>query len=335
MLLFRVVWCWFGMVMFVVVCLYWFIGVMRVMDMFSINVQSIFDDNVVMLKLSWLMGYEGWECGFLVDMVGNVMLSVDFVGYLNLIYLNCIQVFGEVEIDYYQCQIDEDCLCYMVELIVFELLFFVVVGGVVVLFELVLCCMCLFILLFMMLMLVVVVIDSLWFYMLCIFVLCVMLYGVFFDIFGMGVLLIGDLGFGKSEFGFELISCGYGFVVDDVVDFVCFGFDFVEGCCLLLLQNLFEVCGFGLFDIKMIFGEIVVWWKMKLKLIVQFVWCFDGEFQCLLFESQIVDVFGLLISKVMIQVVVGCNFVVFVEVVVWNMILQLCGIDMLCDFMDW
>ena len=56
------------------------------------------------------------------------------------------------------------------------------------------------------------------------------LHGVFIDILGMGVLLTGDSGLGKSG-GLELISRGHGLVADDAVDFVRLGPDFVEGRC--------------------------------------------------------------------------------------------------------
>jgi HPr kinase/phosphorylase len=131
-----------------------------------------------------------------------------------------------------------------------------------------------------------------------------------------------------------LISRGHGLVADDAVDFVRLGPDFVEGRCPPLLQNLLEVRGLGLLDIKTIFGETAVRRKMKLKLIVQLVRRPDGEFQRLPLESQAVDVLGLPISKVTIQVAAGRNLAVLVEAAVRNTILQLRGIDTLRDFMD-
>ncbi len=178
------------------------------------------------------------------------------------------------------------------------------------------------------------VIDSLRLYMSRILAPRATLHGVFLDILGMGVLLTGDSGLGKSELGLELISRGHGLVADDAVDFVRLGPDFVEGRCPPLLQNLLEVRGLGLLDIKTIFGETAVRRKMKLKLIVQLVRRPDGEFQRLPLESQTVDVLGLPISKVTIQVAAGRNLAVLVEAAVRNTILQLRGIDTLRDFMD-
>lgn len=107
----------------------------------------------------------------------------------------------------------------------------------------------------------------------CVYVLCelveiIFMYGVFMDVFGVGVLIIGDFGVGKSEFGFELILCGYGLVVDDVVEIFWVVFGMFEGCCLVLLCDFFEVCGFGLLNICIIFGEMVSCCKMCFKFIV-------------------------------------------------------------------
>ena len=144
----------------------------------------------------------------------------------------------------------------------------------------------------------------------------------------------GESGLGKSELGLELISRGHGLVADDAVDFVRLGPDFIEGRCPPLLQNLLEVRGLGLLDIKTIFGETAVRRKMKLKLVVQLVRRNDGEFERLPLDSQYLDVLGLPIHMVKIQVAAGRNLAVLVEAAVRNTILRLRGIDTLRDFMD-
>lgn len=112
------------------------------------------------------------------------------------------------------------------------------------------------------------------------------------------------------------------------------GPDFIEGRCPPLLQNLLEVRGLGLLDIKTIFGETAVRRKMKIKLIVQLVRRNDGEFERLPLDSQYLDVLGLPIHMVKIQVAAGRNLAVLVEAAVRNTILRLRGIDTLRDFMD-
>lgn len=304
------------------------------MDTSSINAQSIFDDNAASLKLSWLTGHEGWDRGFSPETVANATSGADLVGHLNLIHPNRIQVLGAAEVQYYQ-RLDQDARKrHMAELIALEPPFLVLAGVQETPEDLVLRCTRSSTPLFTTSMSSAAVIDSLRLYMSRILAPRATLHGVFLDILGMGVLLMGDSGLGKSELGLELISRGNGLVADDAVDFIRLGPDFVEGRCPPLLQNLLEVRGLGLLDIKTIFGETAVRRKMKLKLIVELVRRTDGEFQRLPLDQQTVDVLGLPISKVTLQVAAGRNLAVLVEAAVRNTILQLRGIDTLRDFMD-
>ncbi len=96
-------------------------------------------------------------------------------------------------------------------------------------------------------------------------------HGVFMDVLGLGVLITGESGLGKSELALELISRGHGLVADDAVELSRTAPNVIEGQCPALLQNLLEVRGLGLLDIRTIFGETSVRRKMKIKLIVHLV----------------------------------------------------------------
>ncbi|WP_440130871.1 hypothetical protein, partial [Klebsiella pneumoniae] len=69
---------------------------------------------------------------------------------------------------------------------------------------------------------------------------------VFLDVLGLGVLITGESGLGKSELALELISRGHGLVADDAVEFSRTAPNMIEGHCPQLLQNLLEVRGLGL-----------------------------------------------------------------------------------------
>jgi Serine kinase of the HPr protein, regulates carbohydrate metabolism len=134
----------------------------------------------------------------------------------------------------------------MAELIALEPPFLVVAGGVAAPPELVLRCTRSSTPLFTTPMSAAAVIDSLRLYMSRILAPRATLHGVFLDILGMGVLLTGDSGLGKSELGLELISRGHGLVADDAVDFVRLGPDFVEGaarrCCKICSKCAASAC---------------------------------------------------------------------------------------------
>ena len=110
----------------------------------------------------------------------------------------------------------------------------------------------------------------------------------------------------------------------------------IEGRCPPLLQNLLEVRGLGLLDIKTIFGETAVRRKMRLKLIVHLVRrsTLDEDVERLPLHTPTEDVLGLPIRKVVIPVAAGRNIAVLLEAAVRNTILQLRGINTLEDFIQ-
>jgi HPr kinase/phosphorylase len=161
-------------------------------------------------------------------------------------------------------------------------------------------------------------------------------HGVFMDILGLGVLLTGESGLGKSELGLELVSRGHGLVADDVVDLFRVSQSAIEGRCPELLRNLLEVRGIGLLDIKAIFGETAVRRKMRLKLIVHLVRkeTLDRDFERLPYEPLYEEVLGVPVRKVVIAVDAGRNLAVLVEAAVRNTVLQLRGIDTYKEFIQ-
>jgi HPr kinase/phosphorylase len=161
------------------------------------------------------------------------------------------------------------------------------------------------------------------------------MHGVFMDVLGMGVLIAGESGLGKSELALELISRGHGLVADDVVDFARVAPDSVEGRCPPLLSNLLEVRGLGLLDIKSIFGETAVRRKMKLRLIVELMRRSAADsMERLPLADSMQSVLGLGIHKVVIPVAAGRNLAVLLEAAVRNTILKLRGIDTMEGFLE-
>jgi HPr kinase/phosphorylase len=159
-------------------------------------------------------------------------------------------------------------------------------------------------------------------------------HGVFMDILGLGVLLTGESGLGKSELGLELISRGHGLVADDAVDLYRVSQTALEGRCPDLLMNLLEVRGIGLLDIKAIFGETAVRRKMRLKLIVHLVRkeTMDREFERLPYEPLEEEILDVPVRKTVIAVDAGRNLAVLVEAAVRNHILLTRGINSTREF---
>ena len=155
------------------------------------------------------------------------------------------------------------------------------------------------------------------------------------DVLGLGVLITGESGLGKSELALELISRGHGLVADDAVELSRTSPHVIDGHCPALLQNMLEVRGLGLLNIRTIFGETSVRRKMKLKLVVHLVRATaQDKFERLPLQDMTQDMLGCPIRKVMLQVAAGRNLAVLVEAAVRNTILKLRGIDTLNEFME-
>jgi len=161
------------------------------------------------------------------------------------------------------------------------------------------------------------------------------MHGVFMDVFGMGVLITGDSGVGKSELALELISRGHGLVADDVVELARVAPNIIEGRCPGMLRDFLEVRGLGLLNIRTIFGETASRLKIKLTLIVHLQRPAVGmEAPRLQLDAQTQEILGVAIRKVIIPVAAGRNLAVLMEAAVRNTILQMRGIDSMQDFLE-
>jgi HPr kinase/phosphorylase len=162
-------------------------------------------------------------------------------------------------------------------------------------------------------------------------------HGVFMDVLGLGVLITGESGVGKSELGIELISRGHGLVADDVVDLSRIGDGGIEGRCPPMLKDFIEVRGLGLLNIRTIFGETAVRRKMKLRLIAHLAKPLPGgkdPTERLPLSELSEEILGVTVRKVIIPVAAGRNLAVLVEAAVRNEILKLRGIDSTAEFLE-
>jgi HPr kinase/phosphorylase len=300
----------------------------------GISAQHIFDENFEELKLHWVAGQEGSDRCFDPQIIEQASSSSDLVGHLNLIHPSRLQVCGEPEIMYLERLQKAQQRNQFADLMNMRPPCLIIADDQVPSEELKLYCQRSSTPLFTTPWAASEVIDHLRHYLTKLGAPKITMHGVFMDILGLGVLLTGDSGLGKSELGLELISRGHGLVADDAVDFARLGPDYIEGRCPPILRDLLEVRGLGLLDIRTIFGETAVRRKLKLRLIVQLVRRNDGEFERLPLESQFTEVLGLPIRTVKIQVAAGRNLAVLVEAAVRNTILQLRGINTLEDFIS-
>ena len=286
------------------------------------------------LKWEWVAGLGASERRFDEVAVRSARSGADLVGYLNYIHPYRLQILGEREIAYLTNASTEDCQRRIARIVTLEPPVLVLADGQGPPDALVAMCERAQIPMFSTRESSAFVIDVLRAYLSKHFADRTTMHGVFMDILGLGVLITGESGLGKSELGLELISRGNGLVADDAVDLYRINQTTIEGRCPELLQNLMEVRGIGLLDIRAIFGEIAVRRRMRLRVIVHLVRkeTMERDYERLPTEPLMQNVLGVPIPKVVVQVVVGRNIAVLVEAAVRNMILQLRGINVYEEF---
>lgn len=307
----------------------------------AISADLLFEHHRGALKWEWVAGQGASERHFDEVAVSAARSGADLVGYLNYIHPYRIQILGSREVAYISSdnpqtqETSADTLARRISRIVtLEPPVLVVADAQVPPSDLVALCERAQIPLFTTPASAAFVIDVLRAYLSRHFAERTTTHGVFMDILGLGVLITGESGLGKSELGLELISRGNGLVADDAVDLYRVNQTVIEGRCPELLQNLLEVRGIGLLDIRAIFGETAVRRKMRLRLIVHLVRreTLERDYDRLPHEPLTQDVLGIALQKVVIQVVAGRNLAVLVEAAVRNTILQLRGVDTYEEF---
>ncbi len=300
-----------------------------------ISAEALFEEHREVLQWHWIAGHAHPERRFDEAAVRNAQSAADLVGYLNYIHPYRVQIVGRREVAYLGVnpEVAERRISRIVTL---EPPVLIVADAETPPDKLVAMCDRADIPLFATGESAGHVIDVVRSYLSQHFAERTTRHGVFMDILGVGVLITGESGLGKSELGLELISRGHGLVADDAVDIYRVAQTALEGRCPDLLLNLLEVRGIGLLDIKAIFGETAVRRKMRLKLIVHLVRkeTMDREFERLPYEPLNEDILDVAVRKTVIAVDAGRNLAVLVEAAVRNTILQLRGIDTYKEFIE-
>jgi HPr kinase/phosphorylase len=299
-----------------------------------LTLQTLFEDSERSLKLSWVAG-QGGGARALTNVSNDEVRAADIVGHLNLIHADRLHVLGAPEVKYMTRMDSPRRVHYAHELIAGGALGMIVAEGLRLPDDMIGVAERVGMALFATPLAAGLVIDRLRVYLSRKLAAHCTMHGVFMDVLGMGVLISGESGVGKSELGLELISRGHGLVADDVVDFARTEPDSIEGHCPPLLANLLEVRGLGLLDIKAIFGETAVRRKMKLRLIVELRrHAAAAVMERLPLAGATEEVLGLPVHKVVIPVAAGRNLAVLLEAAVRNTILKLRGIDTMAEFMQ-
>jgi serine kinase of HPr protein (carbohydrate metabolism regulator) len=158
------------------------------------------------------------------------------------------------------------------------------------------------------------------------------LHGVFVEIFGLGVLLAGKSGIGKSELALEMLARGHRLIADDAAEFELAHDGRVVGRCPPLLYGFLEVRGLGVLHVGRMFGEPALRSTKALDLILRLDASHDGEVDRLRGRRIQTRVCGKLIPEILLPIRVGQSLATLVEAACRDQTLKRDGYDAAEDF---
>jgi len=301
--------------------------------MFQTSVARLVEDNREKLALAWVGEPTGGEALIRQD----APEAAAFVGHLNLIHPNRIQVLGRFEDRYLAAHAAGERAALIEQLLSAKPAAVICADGLAPPAELAAAIQVRRIALLATPQPAALVIDKLRRYLGKRLAETVERHGVLMDVLGLGVLITGESGVGKSELALELISRGHGLVADDIVEIARTAATSLEGRCPTMLKDFLEVRGLGVLNIRTIFGETAVRPRMNLRLVVHLERPASGTLlssERLPLIGLTEEILGIDVAKVALPVAAGRNLAVLLEAAVRNHILKLRGIDSTAEFIE-
>jgi HPr kinase/phosphorylase len=149
------------------------------------------------------------------------------------------------------------------------------------------------------------------------------LHGVLMDVFGVGILLLGKSGIGKSEIALDLVMRGHRLVADDIVDVTRRRTGVVYGAGNPVIRHHMEIRGLGIINIKDLFGVASVRERKKIELVIELhEWDPQQEYDRLGVEDNFMDIVGVDIPLSVVPVRPGRNMTTIIEVAARNQLLK-------------
>ncbi|HTM02566.1 MAG TPA: HPr(Ser) kinase/phosphatase [Vicinamibacterales bacterium] len=161
------------------------------------------------------------------------------------------------------------------------------------------------------------------------------IHGVLIDILGLGVLIIGESGIGKSECALDLIVRGHRLVADDTVEVRRRGETVVIGTCPELTRHHMELRGLGVINIRDLFGIASTRTSKRIELVVQLErWDTTREYDRLGVDENTHEIFAVKIPLIRMPVAPGRSLAILVEVAARNQLLRSKGLNAARDLVS-
>ena len=144
-------------------------------------------------------------------------------------------------------------------------------------------------------------------------------HGVLVEVYGMGLLLLGESGVGKSEAAIELLKRGHRLIADDAVEIKAIDVNVIEGTAPELIRHYVEIRGIGVIDVRQIFGVGAVKPMQNIHLVVNLEQWQDGaNYDRLGLTEKTVSILGVEVATITVPVKPGRNLAVILEVAAMN-----------------
>lgn len=153
-------------------------------------------------------------------------------------------------------------------------------------------------------------------------------HGSLVDVYGIGLLLVGKPGIGKSEVALDLVERGHRLVADDVVIVTKKGENLLIGAGTDLVQHFMEVRGLGLIDVRAMFGVRAIRFQKRIEVVVHMqLWDADEDYTRISVVEDTHDILEVPLPKVKVPITPGKNITVICEVIAMNHLLRHFGYD--------
>ena len=158
-------------------------------------------------------------------------------------------------------------------------------------------------------------------------------HGVLVEVYGIGLLLTGESGVGKSEAAVELLKRGHRLIADDAVEIKAIDVNVIEGTAPELIRHYIELRGIGVIDVRQIFGVGAVKPAQNIHLVVNLEQWKDGaDYDRLGAVENTVSILGVNVATVTIPVKPGRNLAVILEVAAMNQRQKFMGYNAAVEF---
>ena len=148
---------------------------------------------------------------------------------------------------------------------------------------------------------------------------CITRHGVLVEVYGEGVLMLGDSGVGKSETAIELIKRGHRLIADDAVDIRKVAENTLVGTAPNLIRNYVELRGIGIINVAKLYGMSAIRSENNIDLVVNIVpWNNQAVYDRLGLEDQYMEILGVNVPMNTIPITPGRNLAVILEVAAMN-----------------